>query len=92
MQRSLNFARHGLPESFILDNGPQYSSYAFADFSKQWNFQHVTSSPRYPRSNGLAERTVQTIKGILNECKADGQDIDLAFLTHTITPLNIGFS
>ena len=86
------FARHGIPERFISDNGPQYSSYEFADFSKQWNFQHVTSSPRYPRSNGLAERTVQTIKGILNKCKADGQDIDLAFLTYRTTPLDIGFS
>ncbi|XP_062610827.1 uncharacterized protein K02A2.6-like [Saccostrea cucullata] len=86
------FARYGIPENFVLDNGPQYSSYEFADFSKEWNFQHVTSSPRYPRSNGLAERTVQTIKGILTKCKADRQDINLAILTYRTTPLDIGLS
>lgn len=47
-------------------------------FSKQWNVQLITSIPRYPRSNDLAERTVQTIKGALNTCKTGGQDISLS--------------
>ena len=32
----------------------------FAEFASLYNFQHVTSSPVFPQSNGQAERTVQT--------------------------------
>ena len=52
------FARHGIPEVVKSDNGPQYSSGDFAEFAKSWGFKHVTSSPLYPKSNCLAERTV----------------------------------
>lgn len=60
-----NFARHGIPEELISDNGPEYSSYEFQAFAKEFGFKHITSSPRYPQSNGLAERTVQTAKTLL---------------------------
>ena len=43
----------------MSDNGPQYSSEAYAAFARQFQFEHVTSSPRYPQSNGEAERAVQ---------------------------------
>ena len=52
------FARHGIPLKLMSDGGPQYSSSEFADFAQQWGFEHVTSSPYHPCSNGLAERTV----------------------------------
>ncbi|XP_041349297.1 uncharacterized protein K02A2.6-like [Gigantopelta aegis] len=55
------FARHGIPEEVLSDNGPCYSSMEFAQFSKDWDFQHVTSSPKFPQSNRLAEKTVQTV-------------------------------
>ena len=53
------FARHGIPETVISDNGPQYSSAEFSKFAQKWGFSHLTSSPKYPQSNGEAERTVQ---------------------------------
>jgi len=34
--------------SVVTDNGPCYASSEFATLASQWNFQHVTSSPRYP--------------------------------------------
>ena len=50
-------ARHGIPEEVLSDNGPQYSSGLFRKFSTEWGFIHKTSSPLYPKSNGLAERS-----------------------------------
>lgn len=37
-------------------------SSAFSDSSKLYGFEHVTSSPLYPRSNGLVENSVRTVK------------------------------
>ena len=34
----------------------------FAEFAKEYGFNHVTSSPYFPQSNGQAERTVQTLQ------------------------------
>ena len=52
------FARFGIPEQVISDNGPQFSSLEVLDFLRHYNFQHTTSSPLYPQSNGMAEKTV----------------------------------
>ena len=49
------FSRHGIPETVVSDNGPQYSSQEFTDFARQYDFCHLTSSPLYPQSNGQAE-------------------------------------
>ena len=39
------FATHGVPCTFISDNGPQYSSSDFVKFCKDWGITHKTSSP-----------------------------------------------
>ena len=62
-----NFARHGIPEELRSDNGPQYTSAEFTHFAREWGFKHVTSSPRYPQSNGEVERAVQIVKSILKK-------------------------
>ena len=54
------FCRHGIPELFISDNGPQYVSKQFNQFERDYEFEHRTSSTRYPQSNGEAERVVVT--------------------------------
>ena len=61
------FSRHGIPEAVRSDNGPQYASQEFAAFAKTYGFRLATSSPRYPQSNGQAERSVQTVKKILKK-------------------------
>ena len=68
------FDEHGIPERLISDNGPQYSSEEFRVFSARYGFDHVTSSPLYPRSNGFIQRTVQTVKKIFTKTKKGGGD------------------
>lgn len=77
------FARHGIPEIVVSDNGPQFSRAFGAEFSKfatEYNFQHVTSSPHYHQSNGMAESAVKLIKGSLKKT-ADTYKTLLAYRT-----------
>ena len=52
----------------------------FKEFGKEWNFKHVTSSPEYPKSNGLVERHIQIVKNLLTKAKQSGEDPYLAML------------
>ena len=61
------FARHGVQNELFSDNGPQFSSCEFETFAKECDFNHHTSSPNYPRSNGLAKSSVKIIKGIMKK-------------------------
>ena len=82
------FSIFGGPKEFISDNGPQFSSREFAEFSEAWDFKHTTSSPYHPHSNCLAERAVQTTKKIIKKCKETGTDISEALLHLRATPID----
>ena len=75
------FSEHGIPETIRSDNGPQFANHQFTEFAKEWNFDHNTSSPRNPRSNGQAEAAVKVVKGLLTRAKYSGQDPYLALLS-----------
>ncbi|KAB0802568.1 hypothetical protein PPYR_04754, partial [Photinus pyralis] len=86
------FATFGIPNRVICDNMP-FSSVECKNFSKEWNFQFCTSSPKYPRSNGQVERAVQTAKQMFKKCSHDNIDIHLALLEFRNTPVSgIGIS
>ena len=82
------FARHGVPEIVMSDNGPQYSSGDFASFAEEYGFTHITSSPKFPQSNGEAERAVKTIKGLLQK----SGDPYRALMAYRATPISNGSS
>lgn len=77
------FSRYGIPETVRSDNGPQFSSGEFEQFSKSYGFCHATSSPLFPQSNGLVERMVKTVKRLLQQ----SDDPYLALLNYRSTPL-----
>ncbi|UYV67541.1 K02A2.6-like [Cordylochernes scorpioides] len=71
----VNFARHGIPEEVRSDNGPQFGL-EFKKFAKEYGFHHITSSPRFPQSNGFIESMVKNIKNQLKK----GRDPYLSLL------------
>lgn len=81
-------ARHGLCDVIVSDNGPQYASSTFKQFTDEFGIEHRTSSPRYPLGNSEAERAVQTIKRLLGKCT----DPYVALLNYRATPLANGHS
>ena len=82
------FARHGIPETVMSDNGPQYAASIFKQFASEYRFTHDTSSPRYPQANGAAERAVKTVKQLLEK----NDDPYIALLAYRSTPIENGYS
>ena len=39
------FSRHGITETVVSDNGRQFSSKEFKEFSQSYSFQHITYHP-----------------------------------------------
>ena len=56
------FAKFGIPESLVSDNGSQFTAAEFQLFCKQNGIRHIQVAPYHPASQGLAERAVQTFK------------------------------
>ena len=82
------FAENGIPEVFHTENGPQFANVFFTEFETDWKFDHNTSSPRNPRSNGQAEAAIKPVKGLLTHAKCFGQDPYLALLAYHSMPIN----
>ena len=82
------FSEYGIPDKLVTDNGAQYSSTEFKQFATVYGFEHITSSPRYPQSNGSSERMVQTVEYILKKCDEDGSDPYLGLLSYRVTPIS----
>ena len=89
-QTKAHFSRYGIPNKVISDNGPQFRSQLYEDFAKQWEFQHVTSSPYHSQSNGKAESAVKIAKKLLKKARQDKQDIALTILAWRNTPTEGG--
>ena len=82
----MHFAKHGVPDYVVSDNGPQYTSSEFRRFATTWKFKHVTTSPHYPQANGMAESAVKTCKTIMKKALLSKSDPYVGLLDHHNTP------
>jgi len=57
-----HFARYGVLDRVITDNGPQFCSQEYENFATTWRFEHTTSPPYYPQTNEKAELAVKIAK------------------------------
>ena len=80
------FSRYSIPDILVTDNVPQYGCREFTEFSGEWEFKHVTSSPRHAKSNGKAESAVKVAKKIFKKAHRDNKDPWLALLDQRNTP------
>ena len=69
------FSRYGVPEAVISDNGGQFASEQFTNFARDWEFEHITTSPYHSQSNGKVESAVKIAKKIIKKAKRSGQDV-----------------
>ena len=56
---------HGLPRSIVSDNGPVFVAKFWAELMKFMDVKMRRASPYHPQTNGLAERTNNTLKQLL---------------------------
>ena len=56
------FVTHGLPETIVSDNGPNFTSAEFENFLSKNSVKHTKVSPYHPASSGQAEQAVRAFK------------------------------
>ena len=66
-----NFAEYWWPDTIVSDNGPCYTSEIFKELMREYQVNHITSSPHYLQSNGLAEKYIQIVKNLFHKTKEE---------------------
>ena len=59
------FARFGIPKTLVSNNGPEFVSGDLKQWCESLGIKKIESPVYHPRTNGLAERAVQTAKRAL---------------------------
>ena len=81
-------SEYGWPENLVSDNGSCYTSESFTTLMKEYNVNHITSSPHYPQSNGLGEKYVQIVKNLFYKAKEEDKDLYKCLMVYHNTPLS----
>ena len=82
------FAREGIPDTVVSDNGPCYDNQQYRDFACEWEFHHVKISAGYSQSNGQVESAVKTVKRLMKKAYKTGQDPYISLLEFRNTPFD----
>ncbi|KAK9739294.1 hypothetical protein QE152_g9062 [Popillia japonica] len=62
-----------------------FGSTEFQIFCRNWNIKSITSSPLYPRANGLAEKAVDVSKRIMKKSIESNTDVEILLLEYRST-------
>ena len=82
-----HFARNGSPNYVVSDGGPQYMSEEFKRFAREWDFEHVTSSPHHQNANGKAEAAVKMAKRTMRNARSEMETYikpSWSYVTHRV--------
>ena len=82
------FDEYRIPIKLLSDNGPQFASKEFHDFSQAYGFEHTTTSPHFLKSTWFIEHLVRTSKCIFTKCHETALDPHLALLSYCATPIS----
>lgn len=82
------FARFGLPEELVSDQGPPFTSSEFKHFLRNNGIKQFFSPAYHPSSNGAAENAVKLCKRAIKKAHRDQTNIDSALQTFLLAYRN----
>ncbi|XP_055604284.1 uncharacterized protein LOC129752535 [Uranotaenia lowii] len=88
----MNFARHGIPQRLLTDNGTNFVNQKMMKLAAEWNIELVTSAPYHQQANGKSEAAVKLAKRLLKKSNESGADFWYTLLHWRNIPNKIGSS
>ena len=82
------FARFGLPNEVVSDQGPPFTSQEFQEFLSSNGINQSFSPVYHPSSNGAAENAVKLCKRAIKKAMRDSVDVDAALQTYLLAYRN----
>ena len=92
------FARMGVPEEILTDQGTNFTSQLLAEVYRLLHIKPIRTTPYHPQTDGLVERFNNTLKAMLRKAADDeGKDWDrllpyLLFAYREVPQASTGFS
>jgi transposase InsO family protein len=68
------FRRHGLPENFVSDRDPRFTSNFFSAICKHLGIKQAMSTAFHPQTDGQTERANRTLEEMLRHYVGPSQD------------------
>lgn len=82
------FSENSLPDQLVSDNEPQFLSECFRQVMQYNGIRHTTLAPYHPRTKGLAEKLLKTLKQSLRASKMDQTSLNKSLANFLLTYRN----